>query len=249
MVLIPGGTFLMGAPENEEGAEEDEGPRHEVTLTPFLIAKYEVNWLDWRELQNRGVVRQSCSGRSNCVGSSWCDPATCWEAPMQAPWYICRHYCDYAGLSLPSEAQWEYACRAGTDTPYSFGGGLNGHGGHSRGATDEVFTTPGYFPPSISFSIEGRPNDFGLHHMHGNVKEWCLDVYDVDFYERDEATVIDPVARAEHLGPSDRGITRTTRGGGRRNLMEGCRSANREGQEMKFEAGFRPVFNLRGSQR
>jgi len=246
MVLVPGGTFLMGAADNEAGAGEDEGPRHEVTLTPFLIGKYEVSW----SRSGRGTgVRGSCGTPRNCVVSDWCNPPQCPEAAIQAPWYWCNIVCEQQGLSLPSEAQWEYACRAGTETPYSFGDRLNG-GGVTRSVNDEFFTAPGFGAPPINpREAWGRPNGFGLLHMHGNVSEWCLDVYDADFYSRDEALDLDPVARIEDMDPSERGFVRTVRGGGRQDMMEGCRSARREGRATRLGAGFRPVFNLRGAQR
>ena len=161
MVLLPAGSFVMGSPEDEEGRFSDEGPRHTVTFAePFAIGVNEVTFDQYdafatatkREPPNdQGWGR----GRRPVIHVSWND------AKAYAAWLG-----DTTGKEcrLPSEAEWEYACRAGTETPYAFGNELTAemaNAGGSVGRTTEV----GRYPA----------NGFGLHDMHGNVWEWVED--------------------------------------------------------------------------
>ncbi len=97
-VGLPGGTFDMGSPETESGRQPDEGPVHKVTLSPFLIAKHEVSQTEWKKVM--GVNPSKSKGDTLPVG--------------QVSWEDCQEFCKKTGLSFPTEAQWEYACRAGT---------------------------------------------------------------------------------------------------------------------------------------
>ncbi len=198
MVLIPGGTFTMGS---ASGAE-DEAPPHEVTLTGFAIDKFEVTQEQYAALEipdpshfkdpKRPVeqVRWSdaalfCNLRSVEEGLEPCYDEITFE-------------CDFAasGYRLPTEAEWEYAARAGADTDFSFGGSpaklksYACYAGNSKKKTDPVGTK--------------KPNAWGLHDMHGNVAEWCHDVYQADYYQHSPAN--DP------RGPAD-GKKRVLRGG------------------------------------
>ena len=171
MVLIPAGEFLMGSPDSEEGRDESESPQHKVTISkPFYMGRYEVTQSQWQAVMG--------SNPSQFKGD---------DKPVEnVSWDDCQEFCrkltsrlESGGaireVRLPSEAQWEYACRAGTTTPFSFGetisteqvnynGGItygNGRKGAQRKKTVEV----GSF----------APNALGLHDMHGNVTEWCED--------------------------------------------------------------------------
>jgi len=193
LVLLPGGKFTMGSPSSEEGRQEDEGPLHEVALSPFFISKYEVRQEEWeRVIGSRSALFE---GHNLPVES--------------VNWNECRAFCTSCGLSLPSEAQWEYACRAGTTGPYGGTGQLDDMGWYDKNASGKTY------PVGLK-----RPNDFGLHDMHGNVFEWCHDAYDGDWYSKPEASGHDPVSAA---GSGNR----VRRGGSWTAGASGCRSGFR----------------------
>jgi eukaryotic-like serine/threonine-protein kinase len=171
MVLIPAGQFLMGSPSLEAGRDNDEGPQHEVTVPAFMMGKYEVTQAQWEAVMESNS--SSFKGTDRPVESvSWNDAVA-----------FCQKLTQQTGRTyrLPSEAEWEYACRGGTTTPFYFGPTLSpalanyngsvtygsGPKGESRGQTTEV----GKFPP----------NAYGLYDMHGNVWEWCQDIYHANY--------------------------------------------------------------------
>ncbi len=226
-VLAPAGSFQMGSPESEGGRNPNEGPVHKVVLTkPFYIAKYEITQAQWVAVMGENPSRFKDGGGNLPV--------------EQVTWEDCRQFCAKKGLALPAEAQWEYACRAGTQMPFWFGrtvtvDQVNYHGdypygGSPKGVNRQTTVRVGSFPP----------NPFGLYDVHGNVWEWCEDVYQADWYARAEASKPDPVCSA--------GSTlRSFRGGSWIGYAWYCRSANRDGQEPGFRGGFigfRPVKAL-----
>jgi formylglycine-generating enzyme required for sulfatase activity len=172
LVLIPAGEFLMGSPESEPSRYDDEGPQHLVQIArPFYLGKYQVTQAQWRAVMgdNPSYFRGD-------------------NLPVEnVSWEDCRRFCDTVGqrtgrqVRFPSEAEWECACRAGTSTPSFFGetistdqANYNGTRPYGEGLTgeDRQKTTPvGMFPP----------NAFGLYDMHGNVWEWCEDVWHDDY--------------------------------------------------------------------
>ena len=138
--------------------------------------------------------------------------------------------CEKTGLSLPTEAEWEYACRGGSDTRFAFG--------------DRVDPNEANFDRSRGKPVRVHllePNGFGLHHMHGNVWEWCRDIYDPYFYDKAEAAMLNPISETE---TSRRRGQHVTRGGSWMDREEHCRSALRgrmERGEARFHVGFRPT--------
>jgi len=182
-VRVPGGTFWMGAqktdpkgPDYEPDAREDEGPVHEVTLSPFLIAKCEVKQSEWRRVMGN-IPAQFPGG----------------DLPVeQVFWMDCQIFCRKTGLRLPTEAEWEYACRARTTGPYAGTGRLDDMGWYR----DNSRNTAIGLPPLNCTHVVGQkqPNQFGLYDMHGNVLEWCEDVYDAAFYSKPEARGPNPVS-------------------------------------------------------
>jgi len=152
MVLIPAGKFLMGSPESEEG-RLDEEKQHEVTLTkPYYMGKYTVTQEQWESLGMRN--------RSDEEGAKL--PVT------NVSWEDCQEFIKKlnekmdGGYRLPTEAEWEYACRAGTTTAYSFGDSLTESDANINGSSTKVVGSYG-------------PNAFDLYDMHGNIWEWCDD--------------------------------------------------------------------------
>ncbi|MFN7583054.1 MAG: SUMF1/EgtB/PvdO family nonheme iron enzyme [Planctomyces sp.] len=181
LTLIPPGTFLMGSPEGI--GEERERPQHQVTITkPFWMSTFAVTQAQWRKL----MQTEPWAGKSNVLDHDDA-PATCvsWKDAVE----FCRRLStsENRKYTLPTEAQWEYACRAGTTTLWSCG--------------DDEKQLPEYawFDRNAGNANEKyahrvglkRPNPFGLCDMHGNTWEWCADAFDEKFYRRSPA--VDPV--------------------------------------------------------
>ncbi|MGI9470739.1 MAG: formylglycine-generating enzyme family protein [Rubripirellula sp.] len=236
MVPIRGGTFVMGSPEGESDRGEDEGPQREVTVSPFWMGKFEVTWDQydaWREEidQLRRKMMSIKAGPRDVVVDGVSKPTeeyTDMSFGMGKGDYpaICmtqhaaRTFCEWLSAKtgryyrLPTEAEWEYACRAGTTTAYSFGDD-----------PEDLDDYAWYFDNSDDTYQEvgqKEPNPWGLHDMHGNVAEWVLDQYDESIYGR-EKTATDPLNVPQTLYP------RVVRGGGWDDDPEMLRSAVREG--------------------
>lgn len=174
MVVVPAGRFLMGSPAEEEGRDDDEGPQHFVTIRePFALGRYQVTFEEYDEFAattGRAPPADEGWGRGSrpVIYVSWDD------AQAYAAWLSEATGCPYR---LPSEAEWEYACRAGTTTPFHFGptistdqANYNGsftYGAGRKGVYRQQTVPAGSFPA----------NAFGLHDMHGNVREWCDDAW------------------------------------------------------------------------
>ena len=193
MMRIPAGTFLMGSPEDELERLPDEGPQHEVSVSQFFMARYPITQAQWRVVaampkENIELTLEP----SNLKGE---------RLPVeQVSWYEAAEFCDRLNrfvenrltihtnrqYRLPSEAEWEYACRAGTTTPFHFGetittdlvnycgvdetiGGTEYSGSYGSGPKGEYRETT---TPVDQFDLA---NAFGLCDMHGNVWEWCQD--------------------------------------------------------------------------
>jgi len=237
MVAIPGGTFIMGSPENEEGRYSDESPQHFVTVQPFFMGKYQVTQAQWRFVaQLPQVNRDLEQDPSHFKGDN--------RPVERVSWYDAVEFCDrlsqYTGRTyrLPSEAEWEYACRAGTTTPFHFGETIttdlvnyNGnytYGQGSKGVYRKETTEVGSF---------GVANNFGLYDMHGNVWELCQDDWHSDY----EGAPIDGSA---WLNNEENNNGKLLRGGSWYNYPELCRSAYRAYDNLDFNnyyIGFRVV--------
>ena len=198
-VFIPAGEFQMGSSDSGKGRGSEEGPVHRVRITrPFYMGKYEVTQGEWQRIM--GENPSHFKGDRNPV--------------EKVSWNDCQEFLSRAGdgLRLPTEAQWEYACRAGSRERFCFGsddaslGGYAWYSGNSGETTHPVG--------------EKIPNAWGLYDMHGNVWEWCADWYDGGYYANSPAE--DP------QGPSS-GQFRVLRGGSWVIGAVLCRSANRVG--------------------
>ena len=229
MIAIPGGTFLMGSPENEAERLSSESPQHQVTVPSFCMAKYQLTQAQYQAVM--GSNRSSFKRNNRPVENvSWDDAVA-----------FCQKLTQKTGKNyrLPSEAEWEYACRAGTKTPFSFGDNItdlvNYDGNHPyksapKGKNLQRTTYVGTFPP----------NAFGLYDMHGNVWEWCED----DWHENYINAPRDGSAWDSRSGS----VTRLLRGGSWYDYAGQCRSAARNWDLLGTRNsgyGFRVVSSFR----
>jgi formylglycine-generating enzyme required for sulfatase activity len=213
MLLIPAGEFIMGSPDSDRDAVDDEKPHHPVSITkPFYLGKYAVTQEQWQAVM--GNNPSYFEGPKNPVEQvSWSD---CQK-------FLKRLNAKIGGgkFSLPSEAQWEYACRAGSSTKYCF---------FNRGDEEAELGHYAWYHRNSGGQThpvgEKRPNAWGLCDMHGNVWEWCEERWYT--YER----------HAQSSTPDSRGSDRICRGGGWNYFAKYCRSAIRfvflPGRRLKF---------------
>jgi formylglycine-generating enzyme required for sulfatase activity len=174
LVAIPGGTFQMGSPDTELDRSNDEGPQHAVTVSPFWMGKFPVTQAQWQVVADLPKVNCDLHPEPSKFKGD--------NRPVErVSWHEAIEFCDRLSRKtgreyrLPSEAEWEYACRSGTTTPFYFGETIttdlvNYNGNYTyaaapKGEYRSQTTEVGSFPP----------NAFGLYDMHGNVWEWCLD--------------------------------------------------------------------------
>ena len=215
-VLIPAGSFEMGCPSDSEACSDDEKPRHRVTISqPFYLGKFEVTQPQWESVMTDTPNPSSFKGRDRPVENvSWEDVQKFIEK-LNAKEGHNRY-------RLPTEAEWEYAARAGSTTAYSFGddaGRLGHYAWYLSNAGTETYPVG-----------QKQPNAWGLHDMHGNVWEWVQDWYDANYYSAGAA--LDP------LGPGA-GEYRVLRGGSLYYDARECRSAyrGRNGPDVRSSNG------------
>lgn len=241
----------------DDEADANEMPQHKVTLTrDFYMGKYEVTAAQYAAFLNAAGVAKAEVGSiaQHAVDGygvqdlfqvdyrgwtpQWNDATRRWEAGGNTPmiyvtWFGAKAYADWVGGSLPTEAQWEYACRAGTTTAYSFGDDAAGLGDYAWYLENSV-SIKGPSPVGTK-----KPNPWALYDMHGNVWEWCSDWYGSDYYSEPSASGTDPTGLAS-------GSHRVLRGGGWDYNARFCRSAHRDAANpvtAYVYYGFRVVFN------
>lgn len=205
LVRIPGSEFLMGSPDSEKDRRDDEGPQHTVRIADFYMGRYPVT----NEQYGRFIDKYSKTTKpKHWTNSSYSQPR---EPAGRVSWEDAKQYARWAGLQLPSEAQWEYACRAGKKTRF-----------HS-GEKEWRLWRAGWYIINSGQKIhpvgEKKPNAFGLYDMHGNVGEWVED----DWHENYEGAPADGGAWINE----PRGPLRVVRGGNYYNHAGACRSACR----------------------
>lgn len=241
MVPVPGGTFLMGSPEDEEGHRDDEGPQVEISVEPFWMGKTEVTWAEYKRFmaldrnfksfRQQGLRAVTDENRIDAVAapSSLYDSTFTFDAGgagnqpcATVTQFAAKQYTKYLSLTtglffrLPTEAEWEYACRAGTATRFSFGDGeddLENHAWFEDNSDDKRHAVG-----------KLAPNPWGLHDMHGNVAEWVLDAYDPQAYGQ---RTTDERRRGDWFLPATAEGPRVVRGGSWELPAEDCRSAAR----------------------
>ncbi|HVR87629.1 MAG TPA: SUMF1/EgtB/PvdO family nonheme iron enzyme [Planctomycetota bacterium] len=209
-VLIPAGRFRMGSPESERGRDADEGPLRDVTFpAPFYMGKYEVTQEQYQAVM--GENPSQFRGPRHPVES-----VSSFEA---------QEFCERAskragrGFRLPTEAEWEYACRAGSTSPFHGGESLHAADANIDGRVGYGGSGDGVYRGTMMDVGSFTPNAFGLYDMHGNVGEWCADFYDPRGYD---------VASAAAVPFSPGRPDRVWRGGAYNDPPRRCRSAHRE---------------------
>ena len=225
MVLIPAGKFVMGSPENEKGRYDNE-TQHEVTLTKsYYMGKYAVTQEQWEAVMGNNPsdtpVEQLLPRNVTLWDALFCGIRIYNEGanlPLtHESWEDCQEFIKKlnaktdGGYRLPTESEWEYACRAGTTTAYSFGKSITKSEAKING--DNIKAVWSYGPNAVG---SYRPNAFGLYDMHGNVCEWCEDWYG----DYPAGAVTDP------KGPATRS-SRVLRGGSFNDKESHARSSTR----------------------
>ncbi len=225
---VPQGCFSMGSPDAEAERGPDEGPQHEVCLSGFWMGETEVTQGQWAALMgsNPSLIKN---------GEAYPVDMVSWE--MAQEFVAALNVASGGAFRLPTEAEWEYACRAGTSTRFFFGEEII----HDQASFDKRFSLPAEplaprrkakkkkklpakrvvrtWPNMHTSVVASFPaNAYGLHDMHGNLWEWCQDVYDRDYYRR-----------SPHENPrcEGEGTSRVLRGGSWVTKSEALRSANR----------------------
>jgi formylglycine-generating enzyme required for sulfatase activity len=244
MLLIPAGTFLMGSPDDELDRSSSEGPQHEVSLSSFFMSKYPVTQAQWRFVATLSQVDQELEpAPSHFKGDK--------HPVEQVSWYDAVEFC--ARLSvftdreyrLPTEAEWEYACRAGTTTPFHFGETITTNLANYDGTDGPDGKWSGSYGqgPKGEYRQETTPvdhfegaNNYGLCDMHGNVLEWYQDHWHSSYADA-------PTDGSAWLS-DDENARRILRGGSWDSYPRHCRSADRfpDGPDARSSfVGFRVV--------
>jgi len=244
MVLVKGGTFIMGSPVEETNSFYDERPQHWVTLSNFYISKYQITQKEWEEVMgdnpsnfagdqlpveriswydalifcNKLSMRKKLNPAYRIAGST--DPTSWGAAPefpdTDAAWDAVEIVKGANGYRLPTEAQWEFACRAGNITPFNVGENVTVDQANFDGRYPYKNNPEGIFRETTILVGSFRPNTWNLHDMHGNIWEWCFDWYGI--YTADPQT--DPQGAVI-------GAYRVARGGSWTNSARFLRSAAR----------------------
>jgi eukaryotic-like serine/threonine-protein kinase len=265
--LIKAGKFLMGSPKDEEGRYDEEGPRHEVEITKsFYMSVYPVTrgqfaaFVKAAEYQTEGEADGKGGYGLNTATAKWEQkPEYIWRNPgfkqgddhpvVEVSWNDATAFCAWLSkkegkhYELPTEAEWEYACRAGTKTRFWCGdadASLKGNANIADASCKEknpdvswaVSWDDGYAFTSPVGSFKANP--WGLYDMHGNVWQWCADYYDAKYYENSDKQ--DPFN-------SSKSNSRVLRGGSWSLAPRDCRSAHRSYNDLRFhDNGFRVVL-------
>jgi formylglycine-generating enzyme required for sulfatase activity len=235
MVAIPDGSFSMGSPETEPDRRDSESPQHSVTLQSFFMGMFPVTQAQWRAVATHlpkskidlNPEPSHFKGDDNCPVE-------------QVSWFDAVEFCDRLSAKtereyrLPTEAEWEYACRAGTTTPFHFGETITTELANYRGTDEETMKWSGSYGrgPKGIYRKETTPatyfkttNRFGLHDMHGNVWEWCLDNWHDSYSEKPEELKKD--GNTPWLSSDKSETSRLLRGGSWYSFPRNCRSAFR----------------------
>ena len=260
LVEIQAGTFQMGSPHNEPERSADEGPQHEVTLQSFFISQTPITQAQWRQVAEWSEQPGEHWGHSLKPNPSrFIDQPESDQRPVEhVSWHdameFCRRLSQRIGrqYTLPSEAQWEYACRAGSITPFHFGPTITPALANYYGNTAYANGSQGRYRRQTTPVQQCYANAWGLHDMHGNVWEWCLD----HWHDSYEGAPADGSAWLNTIEPNKKSTSkkrnysdteeenRLLRGGSWNSYPGDCRSANRNHLQpdvADLDVGFRVV--------
>jgi formylglycine-generating enzyme required for sulfatase activity len=246
MVLIMGGSFLMGSPNNEIDRRENESPQHQVTVPSFFMSEFLITQAHWATVAQWPKVKIDLEiSPANFKGT---------DRPVeQVNWFEAIEFCQRISHNtgriyrLPTEAEWEYACRAGNATPFHFGDTITTDLANYRGTDQKEYQWSSSYGQG-SKRVYGQettpvdsfpPNAFGLYDMHGNVWEWCQDDYS-DNYD------VTPVDGRAWISQENSGL-KMLRGGSWDGDPSDCRSAIRSygGPDSRdYFVGFRVVCEI-----
>jgi formylglycine-generating enzyme required for sulfatase activity len=242
LIQVPAGEFLMGSPASESQRFDAEGPQHRVRLTSFLLGQTPVTQAQWGvvarwpklELDLKPDPSRFKGARRPVERVNWLEARE-----------FCRRLSRHSGhvFSLPSEAKWEYACRAGSTTPFAFGETLTPELANYDGNYAYANGPKGQYRQETTPVASFNANSWGLHDMHGNVREWCLDHWHPNYQgaPTDGSAWLD----GEGLNPENNNETSRLLRGGSWNVDPGyCRSAYRNHLQpdlASYLVGFRVV--------
>ena len=230
LIGIPGGKFLMGSPEDEAERDSNESPQHSVKIRPFLLGKYPVTQAQWMAVTNHNPARFT---------------ADCDRPVERISWFDCQQFCQKLSerldkeIRLPTEAEWEYACRGKQSTPFNFGETIDTNLANYNGEFAYKMGEEGENRNQTTKVGSFYPNSFGLYDLHGLVAEWCQDTWH-DNYENA------PDNGSAWLEDKPR-APRVLRGGSWLHLPGCCRSAYRLKAEPKSKSdafGFRIALSI-----
>lgn len=243
-VLIPRGSFKMGSAESEQYRRDDETAHMVQIARPFYMAAYEVTQRQFEQVMGVNPSFFSAAG----PGKGSVRPKEAPVHPVESvTWNQAAEFCVKLSARdgektrkftyrLPTEAEWEWACRAGTSTPLFFGHDISSHDANFNGIAPLGNGRMGPFLRATTSTGGYRSNAFGLYDMHGNVAEWCSDGYAIDYYRKSP--------KVNPQGPSEAN-EKIIRGGGWTNTARECRSAARNHFPADFSSpniGFRVVL-------
>ncbi len=238
MVSIPQGKFIMGASAKEKDSSDRERPVHQVKVAEFLIGEYPITQIQWRKVAKLPQVNRELKlNPSHFKGD---------KRPVESvSWLEAIEFCDrlsaYTGKQyrLPSEAEWEYACRGNTRSPFAYGETLTSELADYASTYAYATETGVAYRKGTTDVGTFMPNAFGLYDLHGNVREWCADPWHENYHGAPTNS------KAWNKGGDRK--SRTLRGGSWANKPSHCRSAHRSGYPenlLNRAIGFRVAMNL-----
>ncbi len=235
MVFIPKGSFLMGSNNQEPIRYKNEGPQHKVTLAPFYMGKYPITQAQWKAVASLGKIKRTLNSNPSCFRGD--------NLPVEKiSWYDAVEFCQRLSLHtgreyrLPTEAEWEYACRGGTKTAFYVGNTLATDLANYDSRKEQNKKAKSKYGKKTTPVDNFPPNPFGLYDLHGNVWEWCEDHYssNYQFHPKDGTAYYSQI----------KSQTRVVRGGSWSLNSSHCRCARRSDYTPKSSynfVGFRVV--------
>ncbi len=250
MVPVPSGTFTMGSPPDGKYHEKDEGPQFKVEMHAFWIGKYEVTWADYKAFMNAYHQLREQQGANQKIPKDRRADVVSFPTPLYDPshtyefgeapkdpavsmtQFAARQFTKWLSKQtgsfyrLPTEAEWEYACRAGTSTRFYFGDDkakLKKHAWYFKNA---------FMPIGYRAVGKKKPNPWGLYDVHGNVAEWVIDQYDADHYEQFKGKTVN---WRKTINWPDKMYPRVVRGGSWDSDAKDCRCAARAKSDSEWK--------------